>query len=211
MTKQLLIALAITLPPAAGMAAGGSAAAVSGIAALPAPRIVASDSSLATSTFDVSGIASWNAAGDAANVVIIIPVGANVRIDSISWNVSIEAYNPSWLADFGIQFTSSAGSPGGGFWLRPAAGVQLPGIGSYASAPLNLEAAGLAFNTGSDGLLRLEFFESYDDDPDVQDGLWLSGTVTVGYVPEPATWGLMALGLTAFGAGLHLRRGKKHR
>ncbi len=56
--------------------------------------------------------------------------------------------------------------------------------------------ANLSFAVGSDGLLRLEFYETYDD-VGIQDGMWNSGTLTLGVtaVPEPGTYGLMALGM----------------
>ena len=72
----------------------------------------------------------------------------------------------------------------------------------------------------ADRILRLEFFESFDDGAAFQDGVWHSGQVTIGHttaggaagtltlnigaVPEPGTYGLMALGL--FGVLLAARR-----
>jgi hypothetical protein len=76
--------------------------------------------------------------------------------------------------------------------FAPALGDDAPGIASYASAgpvpitPLNL---------GPTGILRLEFFESFDDFPGAADGVWSGALaragqdesiVTVHYIPAPA-------------------------
>lgn len=63
---------------------------------------------------------------------------------------------------------------------------------------------------GDDGLLSLEYFETVVDGG-LPDSIWNSGTITVTYdavaaaVPEPATWGMMTLGL-ALVAGTMRRR-----
>lgn len=61
---------------------------------------------------------------------------------------------------------------------------------------------------GADGLMHMQFYETFVDDfPDQPDGFWQSGTLTftVTHVPEPGTWGLMALGLAGV---VRLRAGR---
>ena len=63
------------------------------------------------------------------------------------------------------------------------------------------------FTIGPTGKLRMEFSEEYDDDAPTPDGRWLSGTLTVvTAVPEPGTYGLMALGMLGIAAAVWRRR-----
>lgn len=99
---------------------------------------------------------------------------------------------------------------------RPGVGVPNPGTGSYANS-LDLVAAGLSFNVGADGILRLEFYENFDD-ADGADGIWNFGTFTFNTdadaptvpgtdVPEPATGMLMGAGLALIGYTARRRKG----
>jgi hypothetical protein len=195
---MLSAAVAAVLLPTAAMAAGTAPTAI-------------------TASYDLPEIPSWNAVGSAANYVLSYNIGAGATLTSVGWNVFIEAFAPSWRQDIGLQFSDSAVSFGA-FWLNPGAGVDSAGTGTYASAPVGL--GGLSFAVLADGILRLEFFESFDDGATFQDGVWHSGSVSIGYitaagtagtltlnvgaVPEPATYGLMALGL--FGVLVAARR-----
>jgi hypothetical protein len=200
MKSRLSAVVAAVLLPTAAMAAGAAPDAT-------------------TASYDLPEVASWNAAGDAANFVLETNIGAGSTLISVGWNVFIEAFTPSWRQDIGLQLSDSAVGATA-VWLNPGAGVASAGTGTYASAPVDLGTAGLAFPVLADGVLRLEFFESYDDGAAFQDGVWHSGSVTIGYttaagaagtlslnigaVPEPGTYGLMALGL--FGVLLAARR-----
>lgn len=148
-------------------------------------------------TFDVSGIASWGTLGDASNVVALLDIGAGSTLDQVGWNVNLTATSPSWLSDIAVQFSDSAATQDTAISLAPSA-TNAAGTASYASSGLvDLTAANLSFAVGSDGKLRLEFYETWDDIAGAQDGTWNSGTLTLSVtaVPEPATYGLMALGL----------------
>jgi hypothetical protein len=191
MKSTLSAAIAAVLLPTAVMAATAAPDAIS-------------------ASYDLSEVASWNAVGDAANIVVAYNIGAGSKLVSVGWNVLIEAYAPSWRQDIGLQLSDSAVSATA-VWLNPGAGVTSAGTGTYASAPVDLGAAGLSFTVLADGVLRLEFFESYDDGAAFKDGVWHSGSVSIGYttaagaagtlnlnigaVPEPGSYGLMALGL----------------
>ncbi|PZP36811.1 MAG: hypothetical protein DI603_00775 [Roseateles depolymerans] len=101
------------------------------------------------------------------------------------------------MSDIAVQFSDSAATQDTAISLAPSA-TNAAGTASYASSGLvDLTAANLSFAVGSDGKLRLEFYETWDDIAGAQDGTWNSGTLTLSVtaVPEPATYGLMALGL----------------
>jgi hypothetical protein len=154
---------------------------------------------------DVTGIKSFGEFGDANNTVLTYNVGANATITSVSLAVNLTAFSPSWLYDFGLAMSDSAVFDGA--ILYPSED-QFAGTRSYTQF-YDMVAAGLSFNVGADGILRLEFFEDFDDLAGV-DGVWNFGTITIGVdggivvpptnpVPEPASVLLLASGLVALG------------
>ena len=161
-------------------------------------------------TVDVSGILSNGALGDAENTVLTFNVGANAKITSVDFDFNITAYDPSWLSEIGLDFTDSAGTQGVTFF--PGIGIMAPGTESFADYA-DLTELGLDFQVGADGLLRLEFYEDFDDLVGA-DGIWNFGTITFGVenaaeVPEPASALLLAGGAAMMGFAGRRRRAKR--
>ncbi|MCV2367107.1 PEP-CTERM sorting domain-containing protein [Roseateles oligotrophus] len=173
--------------------------ALSGVVDLAAP------SPASSLVVNVAGAQSVGLPGDAGNTVMNFNVGANSTISTVDWNVTLEAFGQSWLADMQVSFSSSAGNDGVIF--TPST-TYAAGTASYTGSA-NLTDLGLAFNVQADGILRVEFSETYKDGaPGVADGQWNSGNITFGVtqaVPEPSTYGLMAMGLIVVG-GIARRR-----
>jgi hypothetical protein len=150
---------------------------------------------------DVSAIQSHGEIGDPDNMVLTFNVGAHSTITSIDYAVNLSAYSSSWLSEIDVIFSDS--SLLGGVLLTPGFYESDPGTGFYSGAA-NLVALGLDFAVGSDGVLRLEFHESFDDFPGA-DGIWNFGTITIGVetiaqaVPEPASGLLLGAGLVMLG------------
>jgi hypothetical protein len=185
--KFALSALAAAvLLPAAALAADVTMAPISVMAA--------PDGVTSVFTFGVTGIASGGTLGDAANVVALLDIGAGSVLTSVGWSVSLTASSPSWLSEIAVQFSPSTVNQDLAISLAPSTS-NAAGTASYTGST-DLVPANLSFAVGSDGLLRLEFYETYDD-AGIQDGMWNSGTLTLGVtaVPEPGTYGLMALGM----------------
>jgi len=153
---------------------------------------------------DPSGILSYDLYGDTTpgNVVAGYNIGANSHVIGIGWDVDLYADSPSWLSELTVAFEDSAQTTG--VFLAPGAGDNFSGASTYSSGGVvDLVGLVLDFNVGPDGILRLEYFEGYDDYLDDWDGIWEGGTLTVEYVAVPAP-GAAAL----FGAGglIALRR-----
>lgn len=164
-------------------------------------------------TFNVAGTQSYAGFGNAANTVYEINVGANATITSVSFDVNVTAYTPSWLSELGLGFTN--GGVTDGVLLRPGSGFNASGTATFSDV-VDLVAQGLSFSVDADGILRLEFFEQFNDASISPDGIWNSGTFTFftdgvdvpppSDVPEPATGLLMGAGLGLMGYTARRRR-----
>jgi len=172
----------------------------------------AAPASAAELIVDVAGAQSFAAFGAAGNTVRTFNIGANSRITGLAYSVNITAFSPSFLSEAVLAFTGSD-TLGDGVFLTPGIDDDNPGTASYADAA-NLVDLDLDFAVGADGLLRLEWFEDFNDSAISPDAIWNSGTITVTYealdtpgaVPEPATWAMLIGGFGMVGGTLRRRR-----
>lgn len=144
--------------------------------------------------FNVTGIQSWDAPGSPNNQVFFVNVGAGVAVNGMGWDVSLTAFGLSWRNELRVLVTDSSAL--GGFNLAPGTDGSPGGPTTYSSNGGILKLAN--YNIPDvvalgDGLIRLEFFESYDDGVNVQDGVWNSGFLFLQVVPTPASAGLLGL------------------
>ena len=170
-----------------------------GVAACALTAVAAAQESVVV---DVSGIQSFAGLGSPANTVLTVELLSNAEVVGLAWDVVIQANGGSWLSETRINF----GSTSQGFLnLAPGTGVNDPGdnLPTPFSGSANLVDLELDFAVGEDGILRMEFFESFVDGLN-PDAVWVSGTVTVQYVPAPGAVAL--LGLAGL-AGSRRRRG----
>lgn len=168
----------------------------------------------ATFVADVSGARSVTTIMEfGENTVRSYVVEPLARITRVTWDVTITAFDPSKVGEAALQMTGSD-AEGPGAVVIPGRDINVPGTRSLVGG-FDLAAKDLDFDLGSDGVLRLEFFELYEDWYVVPNAIWNSGTVTFEYtsavvaaVPEPASWATMMLGFGVAGVAMRRRRSR---
>lgn len=162
---------------------------------------------------DVAGIQSWDALGSPNNVVVNIWVGPFNEVNGIGWDVVLQTViATSWRSEMSVRVSNSAVDGVGGF--TPGVPDPSPGGPTQYQSNGNGDILKLA-NYGvpnivalADGIIRLEFFDSYDDAQGQVDGEWVSGIVrfqTLRPIPPIPTAGTLGL-LTTVGIGCMRRK-----
>jgi MYXO-CTERM domain-containing protein len=156
---------------------------------------------------DVSGRRSWDAFGDSSNDVILfdvaaalgLPSGSAVTVTGIGWDVEIATtlngiFGGSWLTE--ARFTLGSNATPNLIGVRP--GFAIPSGGGtqrFTAAVLDFSSAPVPDIALADGILRVEFNETFDDAADQIDADYLANSfLTVRAVPTPGALALMGLG-----------------
>jgi len=157
--------------------------------------------------YDISGAESWDDYGAASNEVHVIdaaglvglPSGTAVTMNGIGWDVTIETIGGSWLSEATMYFDDNISPDGVGLFLTPGVADSYAGTATYTSGGIiDLSDAGIDNIALPDGLLRLEFYEDYDDVAGQVDANYLASSVLhLDIVPEPAGLTLIGLGTLA--------------
>lgn len=133
-----------------------------------------------------------------AAVALGLPSGTPVVLNGIGYDVTIEAIAPSWLSEMRVYLDDNIAPDQLGLFFG-FSNVGAPGVANASSNGI------IKFGPGTplpqippvalpNGILRMEFFESYDDAVGVVDGIFRSGSIQLQLVPEPASLSLLALG-----------------
>ena len=162
-------------------------------------------------TIDISGIESWDTAGDPSNTTLNFDVasalglapGTAVTVNGVGWDVTIATVGASWQSEAAIGLGDLAGD--NDVVIRPGIDSGEPGTGTFTSdGTLKFADAGIPDLELVDGVIGLEFFETFDDVGDAVDANFLSGsTLTIQVVPAPGAFALLGL------AGIAARRRRR--
>ena len=157
-------------------------------------------------SFDVSGIDSVDGLGSAGNTVIAFDLaaalgfasGTPLTMNGIGWTdltqtAGLDSGGASWLSEMTIYFDDNVAPDLSGLFLSPGVGNDAPGEITTSEPGIKLADFDIPDIELPDGILRMEFFESFDDEPGVE-GLWKSGTLNIQVVPTPGAAALLGLG-----------------
>lgn len=133
------------------------------------------EASAQTVCLSTNGIQSVDGPGDPNNVVINLNVGANNQIIGGSWDVNLESVGGSFLSEVSMIFSNSLGlsDPNMNF-IAPGSSINAPGNLPFSSnGVVLLSDLGLSnVVTRTDGIFRLEFAETFDDNINAADAIW---------------------------------------
>jgi len=159
---------------------------------------------------NLNNVDSFGLFGAPGNSVLTYDIGANSHVTNVTYTINVTAFTPSWLSELGLAFTNSKVTDG--VLLNPAFIYDFAGTGTFSDT-LDLVFEDLDFFVGADGILRLEFYEDFNDSRVSPDGRWNFGTIVFDYtpeavnaVPEPATALLLGGGAMLIGFANRRRR-----
>jgi len=118
-------------------------------------------------------LSSWDGLDDADNIVIDLDIGAGNTLTGVGWDIGIATVGDSWLSEATIQHSDSTGSADpNAINLNVGDGLDNSGDQEFSSggAIVDFSDNGLPdITAGADGILRLQLFESFDDNTDAID------------------------------------------
>ncbi|MCK9488000.1 MAG: zinc-dependent metalloprotease [Xanthomonadales bacterium] len=110
--------------------------------------------------------------GDPGNTVRNLNIGAGNTLTGLALDLRVQAFAPSWLSEATLVFSSSNLAGNHTYW-SPFEGQQQSGIANFTSnGVLNLVANNLQITAGQDGILRVEWSETFNDPEVNPDSLW---------------------------------------
>ena len=137
----------------------------------------------ATIDIDVTGMQSKCPEGFPNNDWLHADLGPDAIVTGIGWdNVTLQTRSPSWLSDASMGFE-------GQFYLKVGDGDNFSGTRTYSSGGIIVFADLVPPlpDITVDGLLDIEFFETFIDYPGEWEATYLSGTFTVEYISGDAS------------------------
>jgi MYXO-CTERM domain-containing protein len=145
-----------------------------------------------TMVLDVSGMQFNDAQGSALNQILSVMIGVGAEVTAISWDVNLTSIGASWASEAVMGFEGQINLTVSGD-ANPVTNTN------YAGGPVDLSDNGLPnITVGADGILDIEFFESFVDNAGTGDNFFEAGsTVTIlgtGFVPTPGSLAVLGLG-----------------
>lgn len=162
---------------------------------------------------NVDGVESIDGISSPSNTVLLVDLaaalglsaGSQVTMTSIGWDVTISTVGDSWLSEARLYFDDAVAPDQSGLFLTPGIGQNAPGSMSFSSGgQIDLSDNMIPNIVLPNGILRIEFYESFNDVPGVADAIW-GGALFVGVTEVPTPGAAALLGVAGL-AGMRRRR-----
>lgn len=146
-----------------------------------------------TLTIDISGIQHNDAQGSLANTVLQVALAAGAEVTGLGWDVTLTTIGNSWASEAVLNFEEQ-------IFLTPGVndGAPVSNMNYSSGGILDLTDAGLPNITlSADGVLDIEFFDSFVDNGGTGDAVWEAGSViyiAAKNVPTPGSLAVLGLG-----------------
>jgi subtilisin family serine protease len=112
-------------------------------------------------TLSVDGVELFGGLGTPANSSVTLDIGVGNAVTGFGFEVTVEAFDPSWLSESRMAILSNAGDPiGSGASIQPDA-TGGPGVANASSGGIVALGAPVAANAS--GEIYIEWFESFTD------------------------------------------------
>jgi hypothetical protein len=187
-------------------------------AALPAGVVAIPAGSASFIDINLAGWTSFGGFGAPNNTTVSFDIGAGSVVTGFTYTgVSFTTSNGSWLSELILSVNPTNGDAATEYmdWAPSlsdnSGSATHSGSWGAATGGPGPFGAGTSF-TAADGLIFVTVYEGFDD-PFGDTGSVLDATITAGTmrvflapIPEPGTYGMMALGLLAVGAAMRKRQ-----
>ena len=123
---------------------------------------------------------NWQS-GDPSNSVVDLNIGAGNSVTGAAADVTVTSFSPSWLSESSVTFSSTTTADPNAISLTPGVGMDNSGTIEYTtSGVIDFTDNGLPdIPVNADGIIRLEWSESFDDTSIDPDSEWSESTAPV--------------------------------
>lgn len=167
--------------------------------------LVSATASAAIVDINIDGVESWDGFNDESNTILLVDLGSGgpVTIDGVGWDVLLSTVGASWLSEATMSLGTT--NDDGLIDLTVGAGEGDPGTMNFSSdGIISLFDVGLDDLVLPDGILRIQFYESFDDVDDEVDATY-RGFISVSILDPvvnasaPSMLAIFSLALVGFG------------
>lgn len=191
---------------AAALVVAGHAHAAHGIVESLGPTTSVVTPNALSVDIDLTGWESHGSFSNPNNSSAWVDVGAGSQVLGFAYlDLVFTTYNGSWMSEFVLSVENDGGWANGYFDLSPSDLGAAGTFGPASAAWSEFSDFGGPFTTDT-GMIKVLVWETFDDAG--LDALVEGGTLRIFYqpIPEPSTYGLMALGLTGLACWVRRRK-----